>query len=261
MKSNKKVIALGMRLKNCKNVQTLGVHANFSDYTSHETELILNAKTIYYPSTLYAELFDTIGIKTFPGYNTYKYAQDKIRQTALFKILKIPHPFTNIFYGKKQQTKISELFPYPFIGKIPRGSAMGKGIYLIKNAFDLEQYLEKTKIAYIQEYFQSDRDMRIVIIGNKIVHSYWRVAKKNNFKSNVAAGGRISLEPVSEEAKNLALYTARICKWNDVGIDIIEHRGKYYILEGNFHYGREGFQLAGIDYIKLMETLIDNGDI
>ena len=261
MKNKQKAIALGMRLKSCRNIQTLGVHADFSDYTAHEAELILNAKIIYYPSTLYAELFDTMGIKTFPGHNTYKYAQDKIKQTALFKLLKIPHPVTKVFYGKKQQRKITELFSYPFIGKIPRGSAMGKGVYLIKNANDLEEYLEKSKIAYIQEYLKTDRDIRIVVIGNKIVHSYWRIAEGDNFKTNVASGARISLEPVPDKAKKLALKTAIECKWDDVGIDIIENKGEYYVLEGNIKYGRKGFKAANIDYIKLMETMIENGDI
>lgn len=261
MENTPKAIALGMRLKGCKNVLTLGVHADFSDYSDREAELILNAETIYYPSTLYAELFDTMGKNTFPGYNTYKYAQDKIKQTALFKLMNIPHPFTKIFYGKKQQATITDFFSYPFIGKIPRGSAMGKGVFLINNADELKEYINKSKIAYIQEYLKTDRDMRIVVIGNTIVHSYWRITGGDSFKTNIAAGGRVSLAPVPNEAKQLALKTAEVCKWDDVGIDIIENNGKYYVLEGNIKYGREGFKAAGIDYIKLMETLIENGDI
>lgn len=261
MKKNQKAIALGARLQNCKNVLTLGVHADFSKYTDDEAKLILNASKIYYPSSLYAELFDTMDIKTFPGYNNYKYAQDKIKQTALFKLLKLPHPFTKVFYGKRQQSKIIDFFSYPFIAKIPRGSAMGKGVFLINNSEDLKEYLTQSKVAYIQEYLKTDRDMRIVVIGGKIVHSYWRIAQNNSFKTNLSAGGKISLSPLPEAAKELALKIAIECKWDDVGIDIIENDGKYYVLEGNFRYGREGFRAANIDYIKLMETLIDNGDI
>ena len=261
MEDNQKVIALGMRLRKCKNVLTLGVCADFSDYSPHDAELILNAKTIYYPSSLYAELFDTMGIKTFPSHNTYKYAQDKIKQTALFKLLKIPHPFTKVFYGRRHQRLITQLFKYPFIGKIPRGSAMGKGVYLIENKEDLEEYLETTRIAYIQEYLKTDRDIRIVVIGNKIVHAYWRVATNHSFKTNIAAGGRISLLPVPEKAKEFALHTAKYCKWDDVGIDIIENDNKYYVLEGNFNYGRQGFKTANIDYTELMEQMIANGEI
>ena len=70
-----------------------------SDYNEKEIELIRSAKKIYYPSAFYAELFDTAGIHIFPSYQTYKYAQDKIKQTALFELLGIPHPKTRFFYG------------------------------------------------------------------------------------------------------------------------------------------------------------------
>jgi len=46
-----------------------------------------------------------------------------------------------------------------------------------------------------------------------------------------------------------------------VGVDICEHRGRYLVLEANMKYGKEGFRKAGIDYVKLMEGLIENGTI
>ncbi len=254
-------IALGMRLKGCSNVKTLGVKADFSDYSPEEQHLIRNASVIYYPSSLYAELFDTMGLKTFPGYHSYRYAQDKIKQTALFKLLNIPHPETRVFYGKKQQRHIKSHFSFPFIGKIPRGSSMGKGIFLIRNDEELAHYLTMSRIAYIQTYLKTDRDIRVVVTGCKAIHAYWRIASGDSFKTNISAGGRISISPVPVEAKNLAIQTAKACKWDDVGIDIIQHNGQYYVLEGNFKYGLKGFKAADINYTKLMEQLIENGDI
>jgi ribosomal protein S6--L-glutamate ligase len=106
-----------------------------------------------------------------------------------------------------------------------------------------------------------DRDIRVVVIGRRVVHAYWRLAAHNEFRSNVAVGGTVSLEPVPAEALDLALRTARSCRWDDVGIDICRHEGRYYVLEANMKYGKEGFRQAGIDYIKLMEDLIENEEI
>ena len=58
-----KVIALEGRLRHCKNVITLGVHPNFSDYTSEEASLIRNATKIYYPTPFYADLFDAFSVR------------------------------------------------------------------------------------------------------------------------------------------------------------------------------------------------------
>ncbi len=125
MDQTSKVIALEGRLRECKNVITLGVRSNFSDYTSKEADLIRNAGKIYYPSPFYADLFDAMGKKTFPSYHTYKCVQDKIKQTALFELLKISHPRTRIYYGKRQKMTITDHFKVPFIGKIPRGFRHG----------------------------------------------------------------------------------------------------------------------------------------
>jgi len=103
--------------------------------------------------------------------------------------------------------------------------------------------------------------MRVVVIGDRIRHAYWREAPDDDFRCNVAAGGRISLEPVPPPAVKLALHTAVSCGWNDVGIDICERNGDFYVLEANMKYGREGFRAAGIDYAGLMEGLIENEEI
>ena len=258
---SKKVIALEDRLKNCKNVITLGVRPNFSDYSPQEAELIRRADKIYYPTSFYADLFDAMGKKTFPSYHTYKCVQDKIKQTALLDLLDLPHPRTRVFYGNRQKQLISDYFTFPFIGKIPRGSALGRGVYLIRNEKELRCYLDQAGPAYIQEHLPIDRDMRVVVIGRRIIHAYWRIAPENEYRSNLAVGGKISLAPVPEKARHLALQVARACCWDDVGIDICEHNGQFYILEANMKYGREGFRQAGLDYAKVMESLIENEEI
>jgi ribosomal protein S6--L-glutamate ligase len=260
-KNSKKVIALEARLKRCNNVTTLGVRPNFSDYSPDEAEMIRKARKIYYPTTFYAEIFDAVGKKTFPSYHTYKCVQDKIKQTALFNILEIPHPKTRVFYGKRQKSTINNHFKFPFIAKIPRGSAMGRGVYLIDNPDDLHRYCSMPTPAYIQEFLPSHRDARVVVIGDEIAHAYWRIVPPGEFRSNLAFGATISLDPIPQATLDLALYTARKCKWDDVGIDIIENEGQLYVLEANMKYGKAGFKKAGIDYLRLMEKMIEDGKI
>ncbi len=256
-----KAIALEHRLRNCRNVRTLGVRPNFMDYADEEIQAIRQARKIYYPSVFYADLFDAMGTATFPSYHNYKCVQDKIKQTALFHLLDIPHPVTRVFYGQRRLEKITRFFKFPLIAKIPRGSALGRGVFLIHDEAQLRDYLRQSAVGYIQEYLPLDRDMRCVVIGDRVVHAYWRLNAEGEYRSNVALGGRISCDNVPEEARRLALHTARACGWNDVGIDICEHEGHYLVLEANMKYGKEGFRVAGIDYDRLMEELIDNGAI
>jgi len=257
----RQVLALEARLRACSNVRTIGVHPNFMDYSQEEVRWIRDAGKIYYPTAFYADLFDAVGKPTFPSYHTYKCAQDKIKQTALFQLAGLPHPRTRVFYGKRQRAKIREYFSYPFIAKEPRGSAMGRGVYLIGNEADLDAYTHDRHVAYIQQYLPTDRDIRVVVVGSRVVHAYWRIAMAGEFRSNVARGGRISLAPVPEAAVALAQRAAQVCGWDDVGMDICCHDGQFTILEANMKYGREGFRAAGIDYFQMMERMIDHGQI
>lgn len=261
MAAAQRAIALESRLRRCRNVTTLGVRPNFSDYSPVEQQWIRTASKVYYPSTFYADLFDTMGKTTFPSYHTYKCVQDKIRQTALFNLLGIPHPKTRVFYGKRSHRRILEQFNYPFVGKIPQGSALGKGVFLIRNDVELADYCGLTHAAYIQEYLQTDRDIRAVVIGKRLVHGYWRIAPDEDFRTNVSAGGRIALDPLPQEARELALDTAIQCGFDDVGIDICFHGGRFYVIEANMKYGRQGFRQAGIDYDRMMEKMIESGEI
>ncbi len=261
IKLDNRPVALGARLKQYPAILTLGFKPNFQDYSEHEKRLILNAKKIYYPTAFYADLFNAMGKKTFPGFHTYKFALDKIKQTAIFNILKIPHPETKVFYGKKQKLNILSFFNFPFIAKKPRGSARGKDIHLIQNSEDLSCYLDNKGPAYIQEYFPMQRDMRIIIIGKKIRLAYFRIAAPDNFKTNISQGGTIDFTPLPQKALDLALNTASRCGWDDVGIDIIEYKQKFYVLEANMKYGTKRFKKANINYKKMLAGLIVKGEI
>lgn len=256
-----KIIALETRLRRCRHVKTLGVRPNFSDYTAQEKVLIRSADIIYYPTRLYAELLDAMGKHIYPSIHNYLFSQDKIKQTALFSLLGIPHPYTRVFYGRRQKANIPTYFNFPFVAKKPRGSAMGRDVFLIQDKAGLHDYLEAYTPAYIQAYLPIDRDMRVVVMNNKIVHAYWRVAAEGEFRSNVARGAQIKLDPVPRKALDLALHTASACGWNDVGLDICEHDGHYYVLEGNMKYGKEGFRAAEIDFYHLVDTMIEKGEI
>ena len=257
----KSPVAIGARLKKWPQVKTLGFKPNFSDYTGDDRARLIGAKKIYYPTAFYADLFNTMGKETFPSFHTYKFAQDKIKQTAIFEMQNIPHPRTRVFYGSKQKKSITNRFSFPFVAKIPRGSAKGQGVFLIRNEKELSAYLERKGPAYIQEYLPIKRDMRIVVIGKKVRLAFWRTASDEGFRTNVSQGGNISFKPLPQPVLDLALITARRCGWDDVGIDIAESCGKLFVLEGNMKYGTKGFKQAGINYKGLLIELIEKGEI
>jgi len=259
MGEKQKKVAFGWQLSHCKNVITMGVRPNLRDYEGWQIEMMQKADTIYFPTSYYVDLFDAIGKKTFPSSHSYHYLGDKTKQTHLFQLLGIPHPKTKVYFGKRQKENIQKDFTFPFIAKIPRNSSLGEEVYLIQNKEDLSAYCEKTNVAYIQVYIPSKRDLRVVIIKDRVVHAYWRVAREGEFRTNLFQGGKIDLEGVPQEALHFARTIAVKCGFDHVGLDICPYQGGYLVLEANMRFGLEGLRKANLSYREILCFMIEDG--
>jgi len=253
-------IALGDRLRGVPEVMTLGVKPNFYDYLPHERDLILKAPLILYPSLNYAQFFTTLGKRIFPSLETYLYADEKIKQTTLFNMLNIPHPRTKIFYHLHHGDILRE-FSFPFIAKLPRASSQGRGVFKIDNEDALEKYLQLTHVAYIQEYLSHDKDLRVILINHEPILAYWRIPPPGSFKTNIFQGGSLNFENIPSDAVGLAQDFSRKCKFNDVGLDFIQHNKKWYLIEANVKYGRKGLRMKGLDLKKIMRQKLLSGEL
>jgi ribosomal protein S6--L-glutamate ligase len=244
-------VVLGKRLRGSGELTPLGVRPNVEDYSEAELDLLRAADTVYYPSGLYEAVFLALGKRVFPA-NSHAFLGDKIRQTALFTFLNIPHPRTRIYYGPGKAGRILRDFPLPFVAKVPRGSSQGRGVFLIRNAADLTRYLERASPAYIQEYLAIDRDLRVVVLDGKVLHSYWRIARPGEFRTNVTQGATISLEGIPLDGLQFAERVAERCGFGEAGLDICSVGGRYLVLEANMMYGLQGFAAVNLDVYSLI---------
>jgi ribosomal protein S6--L-glutamate ligase len=258
--TNRRYIALGARLRSVPEVITLGVRPTFLDYDQEERGLILRAEVILFPTINYAQYFSTMGKSIFPSLETHLYADDKIKQTTLFQMLNIPHPRTKIYYPLHWGDILAD-FTFPFIGKIPRNSGRGRGVFLIRNRVELENYSRLSKIAYIQEYLPHDRDLRVVLVNYDPIIAYWRTVAPGNYRANLAQGAGIDFDGVPAEAVTLARETALRCRFDDVGLDLINCRGRWQLIEANTKYGRKALAARGLDIKEITRQKLLSGEI
>lgn len=252
-------ISLGKRLRK-SSIRCVGVKPNWSDYPEELQREILMAEKIYYPGPVYCEILEAAGLSVFPR-NYYHFLGDKIAQTDLFNLLEIPHPRTGIYYGRDLSERIENDFSYPFVAKTPIGSSQGEGVFLVRRPEELSRYLRTHNPAYIQEYLPIERDLRVVIICGRLVHAYWRIHTQGDFRNNVSQGGTISFEDIPAATLNFALRAASRCGFDEVGLDICRHAGKYWVLEANMVFGQEGFRKKDLDIHKIIADLFDSENL
>lgn len=182
--------------------------------------------------------------KIFPSINTYHLGHDKIEMSRLFQAISPANvPRTLILRNDKGvAARILEEFSYPFIAKVVRSSE-GRGVSLIENKRDLDQYLKENRILYLQEYLPVNRDLRVVLIGKRVFSAYWRIGREGNFRNNLAQGGEISYKNIPDGALELVEGIARQAGINYAGFDLAIIGNHFYLLEFNVFFGNRG--LAG----------------
>ena len=74
----------------------------------------------------------------------------------------------------------------------------------------------------------------------------------------MAQGGTISFENIPAAALDFAMAAALKCGFDEVGLDICEHAGKYYVLEANMAFGEEGFRKKGLDIRQIIANIFDH---
>jgi ribosomal protein S6--L-glutamate ligase len=260
-------VSIGVRPRLCgaEGFTVLGFRRPWG-YSEEEIRLIREAPVVYYPTSFYADILAAMGKPTFPGPATYRLLGDKLKQSALFRLLGLPHPRTAA-YPPARWGDIPRDFPFPFVAKLPHTSR-GSGVFLVRGEGDLAAYLtrltkggRRSQPAYIQEYLSLERDLRVVCLNRRPVHAYWRERAGDDFRTNVSLGARISFEGVPQEALQFAQEVAERCGLDEVGLDLCEHGGGFLVLEANMAFGLKGFEAAGLDYRKIVKQILESDEI
>jgi len=230
--------------------RTLG----FPDTTVLKPEQFLQHKTLLQEAdwVLFPEywqlnaLVHGLKCRVFPSVASYRIGHDKIEMTRAFQTVAPEHtPWTLIeANGPQERESIWDAMSHPFVAKLPK-SSMGEGVWLIETREDWRRYCDRSDVLYVQEYLPIDRDVRVVVVGDRVLTAYWRTQADQGFYNNVARGGQIDKGPVPAAATDLALRLARDLGVDHAGFDIALVEGYPYVLEFNRLFGNKGLDQGG----------------
>ena len=105
-------------------------------------------------------------------------------------------------------------------------------------------------VFYIQRAIDhSGRDLRVFVVGGRVLGAIERRAPAGEWRTNVAIGGSATAVDISPEIEQVALRAAAAVGADYAGIDVLPARdGSLYVLEVNGIPGWEGLQQAtGLD--------------
>ncbi len=123
-----------------------------------------------------------------PCSNEYLYWENKKYMHEMFDKMNVSQPETRIV-NSFSELDINKL-QFPFLVKEVH-SCQSNGIFKIENVNHLLQLKHKLEndCFLIQELLNIRRDLRVTLVGNEIVHFYWRINNSSEWKPTATGNG------------------------------------------------------------------------
>jgi len=122
-------------------------------------------------------------------------------------------------------------------------------------AFNAYKTLETLGLPiYVQEYLENPRrDVRVFVIGGKVVGAIQRIAAKGNWKANIALGNKPKQLKISGELERLAIKATKTLGLVYAGVDILKTKNAPVILEVNGSPSWQGLRkVSGVNVAELL---------
>lgn len=210
-----------------------------------------------------------MGIPVVNHYLPIVRAKNKVRTMQILKHEGIAIPRTVVLHNLEYiDEAVNRIGSFPLILKTPHGS-LGKGVSIIESKRSLRSMIEllatsvKDHLIIVQEYVKEakGKDIRVFVVGGRIVAAMERQAKRGEFRANFSQGGSVSITDLSAEEQAMALRAAKVIGLHVAGVDIIRTSEGPKILEVNSNPGLEGItEATGVNVayhiVKFAEKLV-----
>lgn len=175
-------------------------------------------------------------------------SRNKLRTMQILARKRIPIPKT-LFAKDTSNIKehIKLLGGAPIIIKLQEGT-QGLGVMIAeskKSAKSIIESLYNMNVNIIlQEFIEeaNGQDIRVYIVGNKIIASMMRSSDEEDFRSNVHRGGKTESVTLTEYEKKIAIHTSKVLGLPVCGVDIIRSKRGPLVIEANSSAGLEGIE-------------------
>jgi len=198
---------------------------------------------------------EKIGMCMVNSRETIEISSDKYRTYVKLQDFGLTQPKTVLIPNEKTWKQAVEALDtkFPIIMKTLEGSK-GVGVLFIESERQIESliqllYSQNDDVdLLIQEYIKTDGDIRVIVLGGKIIASMKRDVIEDDFRSNVSQGAKVKEYDLTDVEIEHCLLAAKAIDGSWTAVDFIPSKNPKkdppYILEVNHSPGTEGIEKA-----------------
>ena len=193
--------------------------------------------------------FEQAGVPCVNGSVAIETVKDKLRSSQILSRSGIAIPNTMLVRWPIEDRLVTDNIGFPCVVKVVTGS-YGEGVHLCERKQDYKKLVEfvenlgNKKTMIVQEYLgdRPGEDLRVLVIGGKVIGAMLRTAPEGDFRANITGGGTGSRYEITEEIDFIARETARALHLDIAGVDLLFDDRGFRVCEANSNPGFKGFE-------------------
>jgi ribosomal protein S6--L-glutamate ligase len=201
---------------------------------------------------------DMMGVPVLNAAVPISRSRDKLRALQLLSRFGIDIPRTVMCrYRDEVEGAVEMVGGLPCIIKLIQGT-QGVGVMIANTLAEVAGMLDTLwtlgQEILLQELVAESRgkDVRALVVGDRVVAAMRRTARAGDFRSNIHRGGVAEAVTLEREYAEAAVKAARVMGLEVAGVDMLEARTGPKIMEVNSSPGFEGLEAAsGVDIATL----------
>ena len=206
--------------------------------------------SITFFGTAVVRQFEQMGVFSVNSSHAISVARDKLRSLQILSRHNMGIPPSAFVRDQADvMPAIKKVGGAPVIIKLLEGT-QGVGVILadtVKVAEAIVETLQKVKQNVLIQKFVSEsegKDIRAIVVGDRVVAAMRRRAVGQEFRSNVHRGGITEVLSLDETYERMAVRAAQILGLRVAGVDMLEGEKGPRIMEVNSSPGLEGIETA-----------------
>jgi [lysine-biosynthesis-protein LysW]--L-2-aminoadipate ligase len=221
----------GLNVENldCKNL-AIDLNEKISIYKSR---VILQRCVSYFKNVHSTAALEGVGAQVINPLQAAIMCGNKLYSHTLLEKAGVRTPRAFSAFSEEGALAALEEMGYPAVIK-PTVGSWGRLIALLRDKESARAVIEDREhmfpiyqIYYFEEFVERPpRDIRAIVVGEKVVAAIYRYAGDGEWKTNMALGGHAESCPVTKELEDICLKATNALEGEIVGVDLMESKDK-----------------------------------
>ena len=246
---------INIQMVDCKNL-ALDLEKKPEDYGP-----VIQRCVSYYRNLHSTAALEGMGVNVINCLNTGIFAGNKLFTHMLLKKYGVPTPYAAVAFSKDAAIEHLEIHGYPKVIK-PTVGSWGRLISKLNDKDSAEGIIESREsmypiyqVHYLEEFVnRPPRDIRAIVVGDKIVAAIYRNSGNGNWKTNMALGGTAEECKVTPEMEEMCIKAKNAVQGDIVGVDLMESNERGLVVHevNNTTEYKNTVRVCGVDIPSLM---------